>query len=87
MHTKPTPKKPPVIPADLARGILEAAQAAQAKSVELQNLQLVQRVRLLEAVIKGLGLDLEAYDVIQAADGSLEFKEKAQPEEAKAAGA
>ena len=75
------------IPADKAWGIAEAAEAVQAQSRELGRIQLVQRVRFLEGFIAAMGVDLDSYIVVQAADGSLELREKPAPEEAAAAAA
>lgn len=80
-------QQPLIIPADRARGIMEVGQAALEQQRELERLHLVQRVRLLEAVLGALGFDLEKHDVTQVADGSLEVKEKAVVEKAAAGGA
>lgn len=64
------------IPPDKARFIGEANQAAVNAQRELERTQLVLRVRFLEAFLGALGIDVEQYDVIQTADGSLEVKLK-----------
>lgn len=67
------------IPAESARGIGEAGQAAAQQQRELERLQLIQRVRFLEALLAALGVNLERLEVTAAPDGSLEVKEKPAP--------